>query len=254
MRKLDAILATVCAILLVDAASATTYRLSAMGRVANIRLHDYDTNTDSSISGLIGIGDSFNFTAMFDTSSVILSSLFDLDPSVNVYFLLGTHTEIDAGGYHSAFTPRFDTSSSAQFWNDRNVVGLTDSQSFSFDNVYYPGPYPYNLSKGALRTEQVSVYAFDWTHLVRYSDLISEIDFSSGAFSSNSISYVLSSADGGQIRQAVFLDIGSVNWTIRVVPGGVVPEPTTWGLMITGFSLIGLATRRRSITHHTPIY
>nr|WP_235945257.1 PEPxxWA-CTERM sorting domain-containing protein [Thermaurantiacus tibetensis] len=31
----------------------------------------------------------------------------------------------------------------------------------------------------------------------------------------------------------------------RVVPGGVIPEPGTWALMIAGFGLVGVAARRR---------
>lgn len=31
----------------------------------------------------------------------------------------------------------------------------------------------------------------------------------------------------------------------RVVPGGVIPEPAAWALMIAGFGLVGVAARRR---------
>ena len=243
MRKFCVMVASVCSLLIAREANAAAYRLGATGQVTGIRLHDYDTGSDSTISGLIGIGDRFNVTATFDTSSVALASLFDADPTINIYWLLGTQTRIVAGEYRSLFTPRFNFSSSVQFWNDRDVVGPTDAQSFSFSNVYYPGPYPFELSKGTLSIEQISIYAFDRTHIVRNSDLISETDLSSNLFGSNSMEYYFLSADGGKAREAVFLNIGSVGWTIKGVP-----EPTAWAMMIAGFSMVGLATRRRRPT------
>lgn len=42
--------------------------------------------------------------------------------------------------------------------------------------------------------------------------------------------------------------IDNLTFTVRELqdpPGGVIPEPATWGLMIAGFGLVGLAARRR---------
>ena len=39
--------------------------------------------------------------------------------------------------------------------------------------------------------------------------------------------------------------ISSYNGTLNFLPSGGVPEPATWAMMITGFGLLGLASRRR---------
>jgi hypothetical protein len=39
----------------------------------------------------------------------------------------------------------------------------------------------------------------------------------------------------------------SFNPLYAAVPPGDVPEPATWAMMLTGFGLIGLALRRRSV-------
>ena len=42
-------------------------------------------------------------------------------------------------------------------------------------------------------------------------------------------------------------DFGPVEYTFRQATAGAVPEPASWGLMIVGFGLIGVAARLRRI-------
>lgn len=47
---------------------------------------------------------------------------------------------------------------------------------------------------------------------------------------------------GGTLNQQVFDDLTFGSTT----PGGVIPEPATWAMLITGFGLVGAAMRRRT--------
>jgi len=49
---------------------------------------------------------------------------------------------------------------------------------------------------------------------------------------------------GGTLNQQVFDDLTFGSTT----PGGVIPEPATWAMLITGFGLVGFAARRRRQT------
>lgn len=47
---------------------------------------------------------------------------------------------------------------------------------------------------------------------------------------------------GGDNIGAILDDV-----SIRVTPGGVIPESATWAMLIAGFGLVGMAARRRGM-------
>ncbi|WP_238941225.1 PEPxxWA-CTERM sorting domain-containing protein [Sphingomonas beigongshangi] len=231
-----------------SAANATVYNLNASGIVSSTTLAVNGVYTPAP-AGQFKVGDAFNLTMRFDTDKAILTSLFDADPTINIYYLPDLVTTIAAGSYRSVYSPRYDFDGSLQLWNNFISVGPTDSQSFSSFHYDFNGATPFDLG-GGLNSELVTLNAFDFSSLVRNSDLISELVGSSRAFGSNSFSYSYSAGptpDLNVVRPAVLVDVGSVSWTLTPFTAAV-PEPATWAMMILGMGAVGFAMRRRKQT------
>ncbi|WP_246381749.1 PEPxxWA-CTERM sorting domain-containing protein [Novosphingobium chloroacetimidivorans] len=225
-------------------ARAAIYDLSATGTVTGAQLAINSAFTPAP-TGKFKVGDAFNLKMRFDADKAILTSLYDADPTINIYWLPDMLTTITSGTYTSSYKARFDISSSVQFWNDHNVVGKTDSQSFRSSNYDFNGPTPYDLG-GGLNFETVGLNAFDWSALLRSSDMISQLNGTSAAFNSNSMQYTYSTGavpGSNAVRPVVLVDIGNVSWSLN--PVSAVPEPSTWAMMIIGFGAIGFAKRRQ---------
>lgn len=189
-------------------------------------------------NGTINLGDQFTLSATFDTSKSELTALFDADPSVNIYYLPDAEIISKIGDYTTSFKPLFNFNAALQVWNDRVVVGPTDSQSFEFFNYDVASRHavPFELG-GGLVSEMFSINAFDFSASARSNDLISQlVDFEK--FGSKSIIYSLYNASN---KMFVMASITPVQ--IRFTSA---PEPSAWLMMIAGFGICGAALRRRS--------
>lgn len=230
----------ICMMVATTAARAKQYRLTASGTVSSFTSL-YAGSAVLTPPTAINIGDAFTAVVSFDTSKATLTSLFDADPTINIYYLADTRVTVKVGSYASVFSPpTYVGNSSIQIWNDRPVVGLTDSQSFSFYDYPTAGPYPFDLP-GPRKQQSLSVDLFDFTHTARSNDLISQIAPVS-AFGSKLLSYSFNSynAAGGDQRFNL-VDMSDVSISLT----SAVPESETWMLLITGFALIGSVSRFR---------
>lgn len=189
-------------------------------------------------TGSINLGDKFKFSAKFDVANSELTTLFDADPSVNIYYLPDAKIVSSIGSYKTIFQPLFNFNASVQLWNDRVVVGPTDAQSFEFFNydVGSRHPVPFDLGAG-LVSEMFSIQAFDFSAAARTNDLISQlVDFD--MFGSRSINYSLYNATN---KMFVMASITPVE-----IKFSSAPEPSTWLMLIAGFGLCGSLLRRRN--------
>lgn len=217
-------------------AFGAVYQVSGGGTVNRISALQNSQSTQPP-PGQINLGDQISISFKFDTDLAQLSSTFDTDPTVNIYYLGVFDFTATIGSYTYIYDNGFSGNSSLQTWNNRNVVALTDSQSFSF---YGRGPNQLPFDTGVGRTlESLSLHAFDWTATARNSDLISEIaPFSS--FNQKSMSWLQYNTDA---NFSVHVD-STFDGTIERL--AAVPEPSTWAMMIVGFGFVGAASRRRN--------
>jgi len=66
------------------------------------------------------------------------------------------------------------------------------------------------------------------------------------SFTGNSISIIFGSADGnGDNFEFNFDGTGQAIFAYNAGPGGAVPEPASWAMLIAGFGLVGATMRRR---------
>lgn len=216
---------------------AMKYILSVSGKVDQITALQ-NSVTVPTPSGVVSIGDDYVLQAEFDTGTAELTSLYDPDPTINIYYLPGTQVTAKVGSYTTTFSPGFSMNASIQLWNGYVVVNPTDAQSFQFFNYNLNplAPRPFAMGAG-LTSENLTFNAFDFTATARNSDLISEL-VPLSAFANQSFNYGILNSDTN-----LFVYVGAriTNATLAAV---AVPEPSTWLFMIVGFGLVGSAFRR----------
>lgn len=217
--------------------SAAKTTLSVVGNVSYLTALQ-DGSPTAMPTGSIRLGDKFTLSATFDVANSELSSYFDTDPTVNIYYLPDAKIFSKIGTYSTFFEPRFNFNASLQIWNDRVVAGATDAQSFNFFNydIASRHPVPFDLGAG-LVSEDINLYAFDFSASARTNDLIEQL-VDLDRFGSKSISYSLYNATNKMFVMASITPI-----EIRLSSA---PEPTAWLMMLTGFAVCGAALRRRS--------
>lgn len=254
MNKLIAAGALMAGMLTSAHASAAQYLLKAKGTISMISRSTSATVTTQTplTSSYFSVGDTLSVTYAFDTNRAQLTSLFDADPTTNIYYLPGSTATVNVGAYSSTLTPRSDFSSSVQLWNDRIITNSpVDSQSFEISNFNNTPFYPFAFDKSAITNEIVSLGSYDFTAMARQSDLLSQLVGSSSQFSSNSLTYSFA-AGPSNFNDTDPLIIGvvvtnNVSWTLTAV--NAVPEPATWMLMFTGMMMTGYALRRRTVAY-----
>lgn len=216
--------------------TAAETRLSIAGNVS--RLAALQDGTPIAVpDGVIRLGDSFTFSATFDVTKSELSSYFDADPNVDIYYLPDANIVSKIGTYTTNFKPRFNFNASLQIWNDRVVTSPTDSQSFEFFNYDMAGRKmpPFDLGLGTI-SEMFSLMAFDFSASARTNDLISQlVGFDS--FGSKTLNYSLYNATN---KMFVMASITPLEISLSSAP-----EPTAWLMMLAGFGTCGAAFRRK---------
>lgn len=198
-----------------------------------------DSQPTATPQGVFGIGEAFSLTATFDLDGAQLTSTFDADPTVNIYYLPGTKVTLTIGGYSRTYAPS-GIGSSLQLWDNRVVVNPVDAQSFSFFDypVQPASAVPFDLGPGA-QSISADFLAFDNSATARTNDLVSQIAplsafatqiFQFGQLNQSTGLFVLAE---GRVASATLNDVAAV------------PEPSTWVLMILGFAGVGGVARRR---------
>jgi hypothetical protein len=221
----------------VDANATTT--LTVDGQINNITTIQ-NSAVVTTPSGIINVGDSYSLSATFDVSTAQLTSLYDADPRINIYYLPGTVVTLTIGSYSEVFSPPLNLNSSIQLW-DGYPVGVTpeDSQSFYFFNYNIPSSQtvPFTMGDGRL-DEGVSFDAFDFSATARDNDLITSL-VPLSAFGSQTFSYDLLNADTG-LSVVLQGSVSSANLSLSAIP-----EPGVWAMLIGGLFSIGYMIRRR---------
>lgn len=209
-------------------ANATIYKAIGRGQVSDV--FGFDGTMHPPPPGLITPGDNFTFSFEFSDQTAQLQSLFEDDPSINIYYLPSTNFVLKFPQYLYNNDQSFVGNSQIQLWN--NASGNIDSQSFSFFGRGHQ-PLPFDTGAGDY-TEGVFFNAYDFTGLTRNSDAISEISDPSN-FSTKSFRWLQLDLVSGYSVHAV----GTYSLTISAVP-----EPSTWIMMVFGFGLAGTALRQ----------
>lgn len=220
-------------------ALAARYVVTAKGRVQSIAtVNNGVVNLHPALSGnLVSIGDAIDFHFTIDTKGLSPASLFDADPTINIYDFSSASLGLKMGSYDYR---QGDTGpSSVQLWNN-HLVGrdAVDSQSFSvFD--YRVGAqknlYPFVIGTGEI-SESLNINLFDFSATARSSDSIAQI-VDPQRFGSKSFSYGLLNSTTN-----MFYNVTSNDMAVTISP---VPEPAAWVMMIVGFGMVGGSLRRR---------
>lgn len=232
-----------------DPAAATSYVLKARGSVSNLTLSSGGVFSPAP-AGLIALGDSFELSATFDTATANQAGVPDTNPNVSIFYFVDPVVTIKAGKYTSTLIPKSFIASSVQLWNNRLIGNRpTDAQSFEFSHYDFSGKTPFNLG-GGLNAELVSSQAYDFGGQARLTDWISELSPSSNAYGSNGLTYSYSAGPNPLQgpRPAVLVSTSNVSWTL--LPA-TVPEPATWLMLIGGFGLVGVTSRRQAKIERT---
>lgn len=160
MLKMSAVVASL--IVFASPALAAPTTLTATGKVTYIAALQNGSSVTTP-NGSIRIGDAFSVSATFDLANAQVASLFDADPTINIYHLPDTTVTYSIGSFSRTFQPRFDFNASVQLWNDR-LVGTSpvDAQSFDFFDydVVPTSSLPFDLGAGS-QSVSLDLNAFD---------------------------------------------------------------------------------------------
>ena len=181
----------------------------------------------------------------------IFNSAGNVQPSENVQFdsgatgqtVIGTTNGTDTSVTFRSLVSGVDlTSSSNGQARIEADSGPLDSLRFFLTGGQSFGDVEFNLHKAATSTSSVTV-----TFLGSFGSETRTFDLGNGS------NWISASADGGDSISAVLFDTnGSGVGDLRQVRLGsfaaAVPEPASWAMLIGGFGILGLATRRKRRT------
>ncbi len=229
-------------------AHAAEYLVSFSGAISAINSVRDGVVTLGSPGGDVAVGDAFNLDYRFQTDGLLPDSLFDADPSINIYVgvpIRDLNVSI-AHGYRLRAASAFST---LQLWDDHTVeASLPTVDSFSASLLAFAAvgqAIPFDMGTGQV-SQHINLSAFDFDGTARTSDLITEVTPFSG-FDDRIISLGFRNVDTGY-----YIDVQT---SISAATITEVPEPSAWVLMVAGFGCAGwmlrssVAGARRRETH-----
>ena len=223
--------AHLCAALLATQAEAVRFTWTGSGHVWWISAIDNGVSAPAP-SGSIHLNDEVNFALSFTTEQAELTSLFDADPTINLYWLHDLNLSGIVGTF--TFAAQHSFSDNLQLWN----YGYEDAQIVS---AGYPLTSAMPFDGGpAMSLQTVGVFATG-PAMVRSSDLLSEM-LPLSDFSFRFLALNFYNPDTHYIVQVY----ASYDGEITAAP---TPEPAAWTTMLIGFAAVGgtLRARRRTM-------
>jgi len=219
--------AHLCAALFATEADAIRYDWTGTGHVWSISAIDNGVSAPAP-TGAIHLDDEVTFTLSFTTEQAELTSFYDADPTINLYWLHDLELSGNVGTF--TFSADHSFSDNLQLWNysyeDAQIVsaGYPLTSDIPFDG----GP--------AMSLQSVGVFATGPAD-VRSSDLLSEI-LPLSDFPSKFLALNFYNPDTRYIVQV----FASYDGQITATP---TPEPSAWTTMLVGFAGVGGALRAR---------
>lgn len=215
-------------------ASAQTYTLLASGKIDTL----YGNSGTYQSDGRVSVGDNYNVSITYNTSSVVSSTTQNGSDKQTIYTIPATY-EYTIGSYHAAGS----FNSSNLIINDNHDLnagsGSTPYRQDSIGFINFNGPTndsPFTFGSGSVYPSfQVDAYdqslqSIDDTNLTqiqKFQDFPNQFS----TFSFVNSSFDNSVTVNGNIASA------------RLIAGA--PEPATWSLMILGFGIVGSTLRRQ---------
>ena len=157
-------------------ANAEQYKLTFSATVNGYRSVDKDFKVVD-LPSAIGIGDTISVSAIFDPSTYVVQSLYDADPTVNIYYGHLSDGKYQIGNYNYTTPVGTTDFSSAQLWDNRFVSSVSPSvDSFGITSFVDTNgsPLPLDLGAGPIRLS-LDLMNFDFTATARTNDLITQI-------------------------------------------------------------------------------
>lgn len=226
--------------LLATPAAAAEYVFSMNGVIDRFAVFDTSINRlNETPNTYLKVGDRFNLTVSFSTNAPP-TSLYDADPSINIYYPVLRSLSITAG----AFTSFADTASGTlQLWNNYNSSTPTVDYFGLSGGYYIPlGTSPIDFGSNATFMA-FNFGAFDRTGQARQTDLIEEMPgIDKYQTSSSNMSGGWGFVSNGANRNIV---VGIEGLSASLLPISAVPEPTSWTMMLVGFGMVGAIARYR---------
>lgn len=217
--------------------SAQTYQVNYTGQAEAPR--SIIGGVHQPISGVINAGDQINANLTFDIGKAQVTSLFDADPTINIYNVPVTYA-YTIGSYSSG---PVSTNAYLQIWNDYFVSSYSPKvDAWGFGSMYRyitNSESPFLLGSGQVFAG-LSLDAFDDTGTLLNNDFAQVIPSYTGFRPSFEASFY----DPQNENFALVRGTG-IRATITQI-GAAVPEPSTWAMMIAGFAFVGASMRRRT--------
>lgn len=200
------------------------------------------------IPGMFHAGDRFAGSVTY-TTDVTPESLFDADPTVNIYSAVMAAT-MTVNGYTWNSTSKYQTvfPGYLQVWDNRNVGGPTDLLGFNSPIDYTP---PVQVPASGELIGSFTLLLADYTHSLFQSDALPVAPLTLSQFSyrsMNALELDLGSNRafhlGGTLDSLTWKDIPYVPPVTPVTPGPSVPEPASLCLLAIGAA--GIVVRRKA--------
>lgn len=168
--------------------------------------------------------------------------------------LLSFGTPAAAAAINLSITGRFDGSFDGRSFTDHSLSFVGTSESDTPDEVF--GEYQYRLTSLSVTldgaehqvTEAAMFFVAPLSHLAGIVDPDATKGFVRFDYSSDNRFYTDAQTQPFSTSGGLLLLQAGTNIALSGVSVAPVPEPGTWAMMIVGFALVGVATRKRRLS------